>query len=548
MLSAGLIDISGNAIYKIPMNFDFSNFNLSRFLLNLYLKDLDIYVNYLSNFFSFKKFLFINKKNTSFMVNGKYKFLLNLYFPLKILYLLRINSFIKKINIIKSIHFQSYYLLNNLFVFSFEKSLSYIRYLDHMLIATIGSKLFFNFVLKKILTFIRSTLMFDLEKISFFSAQDNSIIFLGFNIKLSSIQRNNSSYITSIRKNKIYSLRVLNRLNIYDKKVSEHINTRISFELILQLETIFKLKESKSIFNFNKNKKVWIYLFQLESVRSLKNTTLFLTNDQWKIFSKGLYISIKLGKNLEYQKYLFSLYILKIQKVLKNTIKDSFFSISTDFFSNSFDIFFREFFNQYRKKLFFFYNVFFFQDFYRQFYKKKSFLLSNYIFNLSSNNINSNLIILKNLKNINSKFFLSFEIFFPILFSIDSLKKLGFFHSFKIRPIGKSSFLRFDDISIIKVFGYISYLFLYWYRCSFNFYFVKRFINILRESCFLTLCRKHNKSKTWIYDIYTYDLNIFDNLFINKSYFPSRVTLFQMKRKTFLYKKNLFFDDSFFLA
>lgn len=548
MLSAGLIDISGNAIYKIPMNFDFSNFNLSRFLLNLYLKDLDIYVNYLSNFFSFKKFLFINKKNTSFMVNGKYKFLLNLYFPLKILYLLRINSFIKKINIIKSIHFQSYYLLNNLFVFSFEKSLSYIRYLDHMLIATIGSKLFFNFVLKKILTFIRSTLMFDLEKISFFSAQDNSIIFLGFNIKLSSIQRNNSSYITSIRKNKIYSLRVLNRLNIYDKKVSEHINTRISFELILQLETIFNLKESKSIFNFNKNKKVWIYLFQLESLRSLKNTTLFLTNDQWKIFSKGLYISIKLGKNLEYQKYLFSLYILKIQKVLKNTIKDSFFSISTDFFSNSFDIFFREFFNQYRKKLFFFYNVFFFQDFYRQFYKKKSFLLSNYIFNLSSNNINSNLIILKNLKNINSKFFLSFEIFFPILFSIDSLKKLGFFHSFKIRPIGKSSFLRFDDISIIKVFGYISYLFLYWYRCSFNFYFVKRFINILRESCFLTLCRKHNKSKTWIYDIYTYDLNIFDNLFINKSYFPSRVTLFQMKRKTFLYKKNLFFDDSFFLA
>lgn len=70
---------------------------------------------------------------------------------------------------------------------------------------------------------------------------------------------------------------------------------------------------------------------------------------------------------------------------------------------------------------------------------------------------------------------------------------------------------------------------------------------MLRESCFLTICRKHNKSKSWAYDVYTADLNIFGNLFITKSYFPTRKRVLFMKKKFFPLKFQLFFDDKFFL-
>lgn len=62
-----------------------------------------------------------------------------------------------------------------------------------------------------------------------------------------------------------------------------------------------------------------------------------------------------------------------------------------------------------------------------------------------------------------------------------------------------------EDTDIIKSFGYISYIFLTWFRCSKNFLKVKIFVNVIRESCFLTLARKHNKTKAWAYKVYTSD-------------------------------------------
>jgi len=42
-----------------------------------------------------------------------------------------------------------------------------------------------------------------------------------------------------------------------------------------------------------------------------------------------------------------------------------------------------------------------------------------------------------------------------------------------------------------------------WFKCSYNLYVLRRLVYILKESCFLTICRKHNKNKSWSYAVYS---------------------------------------------
>jgi len=65
--------------------------------------------------------------------------------------------------------------------------------------------------------------------------------------------------------------------------------------------------------------------------------------------------------------------------------------------------------------------------------------------------------------------------------------------------------LYLEDTKLIKSFSYICYIFLTWFRCCKNLLKLKSFIAIIRESCFLTLARKHNKNKAWAYKVYTSD-------------------------------------------
>lgn len=79
-----------------------------------------------------------------------------------------------------------------------------------------------------------------------------------------------------------------------------------------------------------------------------------------------------------------------------------------------------------------------------------------------------------------------------------------------------------------------------------NFAKVKVLINLLRESCFLTLCRKHNKSKSWAYSVYTPNLILSRSLFSTKSFFPSRKNVIKMKKK-FVINSYFPFDEEFFI-
>lgn len=98
---------------------------------------------------------------------------------------------------------------------------------------------------------------------------------------------------------------------------------------------------------------------------------------------------------------------------------------------------------------------------------------------------------------------------------------LGFIHPNKNRPIGNVKYLNLNDIVIIWNFSYLYLIILIWFFDSNNFSSLVTFVRILKQSCILTLCRKHNKSKFWISSVFTNDVLVVKNLFNSYNSFPS---------------------------
>jgi len=131
----------------------------------------------------------------------------------------------------------------------------------------------------------------------------------------------------------------------------------------------------------------------------------------------------------------------------------------------------------------------------------------------------------------NSSFKKRFDIFLSTSFIISKIKSLNLLHSLKSSPTSNSKLLLLQDIDIIKYYGDFAYDILNWYRCCYNFSKLKFIIELLRQSCLMTLARKHNKRKTWAYFVFTSELLVFKGLFYNRRFFPSRKYLVGLKRK-----------------
>ena len=116
----------------------------------------------------------------------------------------------------------------------------------------------------------------------------------------------------------------------------------------------------------------------------------------------------------------------------------------------------------------------------------------------------------------------------------------------KKRPISNLKFLAYEDEEIISFFGSFSYSLLNWFRCADNFSKVKFLVELIRQSCFLTICRKHNKRKTWVYSIYTTNLVLNHKLQSNVSFFPTKKSLFNMKKSFLNDEINFLCCENFF--
>lgn len=180
----------------------------------------------------------------------------------------------------------------------------------------------------------------------------------------------------------------------------------------------------------------------------------------------------------------------------------------------------------------------------RFYYLAKHRNLKNFLF------LNSEIGLLSYFEYVNYDFLLNekrvFLFYFPVRDFFEKLRILGFIHLYKLRPIGNVNYISYDDWFIIKSFGFLAYCLLSWFRFCNNFSKVKYLIEIIRQSCFLTLSRKHNKSKAWAHDVYTYDLVVSNNLFFTNSFFPNRNFFFK-KNSNFNISELVYFNLNLFL-
>jgi hypothetical protein len=133
-------------------------------------------------------------------------------------------------------------------------------------------------------------------------------------------------------------------------------------------------------------------------------------------------------------------------------------------------------------------------------------------------------------------------LYLPIIYC--KFKILGFIHWNNSRPIGNSKYLNLADMVIIQNFAYLYIIILVWFLRSNNFENLKNFLRILRESCILTLCRKHNKSKVWVNSVYTTKILLIRNLFNSNTYF----FYFHSINLSALSRYLILIDESFFLS
>lgn len=134
---------------------------------------------------------------------------------------------------------------------------------------------------------------------------------------------------------------------------------------------------------------------------------------------------------------------------------------------------------------------------------------------------------------------------FDLLYICYKFKLLGFVHSVNGRPISNAKYLTLVDKIIITNFSYIYFMINFWYLDCNNYLLLKSFLYILRESCILTLCRKHNKSKSWAVSVFTSNILVMKGLFT----IISGLSPFDFQKKkvfTLFSSKNLFLVDEFF--
>lgn len=520
MFEAGVINISNESVYS---NFDFCSFNsLSYFLFNVYLCEFDFYMNSLINQFNVKHFFF--KKDLT-LNNKKQKFNDLLLFPIK---LKRVPKNGNRNLILNSSQFN----------IQFKKNIYYVRYLNYFLIALISSKLFAFKLKKRITNFLRGNLFLNLSYGDIYLNVEKNIVFLGYNISFSAFTTNNKrfSHLDLFLKKKV------NVLFFKRIKFSKLFLMRFYFEFIEVIQSLVLVKKF-SIFNIN-SKKVWLFLFQLEAIHSLQLKKLNLTEN---------YIFFPLIQNynkfhlLNLKHYSFSLFLTLFVRALKETnLMNDFLKVNN--FLSSCDTYLKLILSEFYKK--------YFLLFYRSsfVFEKRKFLVKSYFRGRNVKSFKNYLFFSYDIFSfksffagvlINSSSYFQLNLKVPMTNLYKKLQILGFISIARNTPVVNLYYIFLEDFYIINFCKFFCCSIISWYKSVYETEFKKLILvfSSIRESCFLTLSRKHNKSKNWAYEVYNFDLNLlyFSSVRVFYKFFD--INFFSNRHKGFLFK----FDELLFL-
>nr|YP_009145556.1 maturase [Trachelomonas volvocina]AKL82468.1 maturase [Trachelomonas volvocina] len=523
MINVGLVNFSNFFILE-KKSFLESSF-ISIFLLEIYLFEFDLYLlencfnlssvksliyDYEDGFFSLR----LAKKNSNFFNLG--------FFPS------RVDKHLVNFINLNFLNSNNVNTMSTDFLLDFKTSCSfffvryfyYARYKNHLIIGFKGSRNFFNLLKSKLSFFVRSNLNMEIS----FSSISSETFFLGYIIKSNISQFNNFNSFKNVNnftssRYKLFT-HLLSKLEKLKNKVDSLIVRRLQSEFLTHIN-VFLLKSNKIALDF-KDKKFWISVFQLEVLRSSQTCKLVTSNDSSCLLSANQLDFIKFLRFNEYRKYIFNIYLYKCRNLFSDISTNLFPFVTTSFYPNDFLL--SSYFSDLKKKLFL--TSLATIDFSYSFFSTQ----------FNGSNKDSNL----HLRSSCINFFVPFNYIFS------RLRNLGFLHFKKCRPISNVKYLTLTDKTIIKTYGLMSYSFIFWYRFSNNFEKIRILILLLRQSCFLTLCRKHNKSRSWTSKVYTYDLVLSRGLFNCRSFFPS--TFFINKNYLFYFKSRLFLiNEQFFL-
>nr|YP_009145368.1 maturase [Cryptoglena skujai]AKL38993.1 maturase [Cryptoglena skujai] len=524
MMDSNLIGFTNEFIYRSKINLKL--IFISRFLLNLYLRELDFFVKKLSD--DLISSISLHNDSAQGVNYNVLSYLISKYIPLKFMRYVKYFSNTKFYNFsrfenVKSFLFSKQHIFQAKF---FYRRFFYVRFLDHFLVGIFGASFLAKLVNTKISDFVKSNIRFRFDSLELFKHDETEFFFLGFSLKFfNSINKQLMTF--NLERNSHYYSKIITRIRLRKMKISNFLKSHINSELISHLIKVMCLK--KLDFNFFKLRFLWIYIFQLESIRSIQSNSLLALEKKRVLLSDDIFSSLKYNnlKFYSYMNYSFDLYLRKLEITLKKVSLD-FSSLLYDPI-NAFDFPLNNLIYEITKGLYFLKEKFY-SDSLALDYKQKSQIL-----------INSGSIKVNNC-------FYNVKIFAPFLFLLRKFRILGFIHPFKNNPIGNSKYFIFEDNFIIKEFNYLLLCFLTWYRCSDNFSKVKLFAEYLRESCLLTLCRKHNKSKVWVYSVYTSDFILFRNFSFNKISFPSKLNIINLQKKYLFSYSVHHFNEQLFLV
>jgi hypothetical protein len=542
MLNANIIGVSGRAIYNSIQNF--CNNRLSFFLLSLYLKEFEIYLEKIVFKYNLRKNF---QSRFFFFVNKRYFYSKNLacFTPLK-----SEKNLIKFLNIkflIASKYDKFHYSFLNSFksIFYYEVYIFFIRYLDFFIFKFTSSRLFVSFLMKKLLDFLYFKINFLLRDLVITDFNKEKVLFCGYLIVFYATKINfkfDKRYFDKFFFSKVI-FRIMNTQKILSKTLFKRFKTEFLFKLRYFGDTNFK--------NSSFVTKFWNFLFQLQSVETFKIQKLILAGSMKEIISNNILIEIKRFNTDIYYKYLFNLHNMKINFLFENIIKNLTLTISLGSLYN--DFFLYNYLIEFKKHILLQGNIYSAQSFscriVKNFFGAVDFFTRDCI-SETSIEVNYNIINYHALLNSNDYLHRkkSLFLFVPVLLLIKKFRLLGFIHPSKNCPIGNLSLILFSDHFIIKISSFLVYSILNWYSFSKNLLSLKILIELVRESCLLTLCRKHNKNKSWAYTTYTSNLVFFTNLYCTEVFFPTKEFIKLLHSKKNFLQKNFQLDESIFCS
>lgn len=442
MINCNLVDISGNSVY-LKSNF-LSNNPLSYWLLEMYLSEFDIFLSNIAGNFGSRLNIYFLKE----LFSDKYFF--SEFTPLKLE-----NKLIKYQSLKLNFIIQYSYIFEKLLgkFMKCEVSLNRIlysaRYLNFFSLGIIGSKNFSLTLRRKIISFVKTNLFFSIKNFKLFCLPEEYALFIGFHICTQNYITKFNSLNSRINTVKKYQRKIISRLTFFTLKMASVTNNRIRIELFTNLvkAITFKKKISSSLVDM----KIWTFIFQLEALKCIQYGKIILSEDQASSFCNEFFSAVKISELKNYRSYYISLYSKRIKLVLK-TILETF----PHFIGKSVlpvDIGVNLFFEEFNKKFALFYDNSSIDGL------NNCFLLDNEVlsFDFPKNNTSSLS------RNTNSVCKL-IKINVPIRYIFEKLRLLGFIHPLKKRPISNSQYLSFNDIYILKSFGYLANSLLFWFR------------------------------------------------------------------------------------